>query len=39
MRCAAVPKLAMNAIDNMSLELFWIMVIGIVFCVYVVRER
>lgn len=29
----------MNAIDNMSLELFWLIVIGIVFCVYVVRER
>lgn len=39
MRRAAVPKLAMNAIDNMPVELFWIMVLGILFCVYVVRER
>jgi|SanBayMetagenome_1026888.scaffolds.fasta_scaffold237958_2 hypothetical protein len=29
----------MNAIDNMPVELFWIMILGILFCVYVVRER
>lgn len=29
----------MDAIDNMPVELFWIMVLGIVFCTYAVRER
>lgn len=28
-----------NAIDNMPADLFWIMVMGIVFCTYLVRER